>query len=237
MAFKFNCIPSNTNCIHIHMTSLKIYGASKSFNNKILLNNISFECKIGEILGIFGRNGSGKSTLLKIIFGSLNADSIKLKINEEIIKPEKIILLKQIAYLPQNSFLPKKVKVQDIIPLFFKDGKKQDAIFYAPKIVSFEKKKIGELSMGELRYLELLLIGNLEHPFLLLDEPFSMIEPLFKDLIKEYLNTLKEKKGIIITDHYYTDVLNVADRCFLIKDTKKIEILNANDLQNHGYIN
>lgn len=65
--------------------------------------------------------------------------------------------------------------VRDIIPVFFEDGEDQDKIFYAPLVGDFEKRKIGELSMGERRYFELLLISNLDHPFLMLDEPFSMI--------------------------------------------------------------
>ena len=219
------------------MNSLYIKGVHKSFKNNHVLKDISFECKTGEILGIFGRNGSGKSTLLKIIYGTMKSNAIQLQINSEIIKPKDIIKSKNIAYLPQDPFLPKSMKVRDIIPLFFNDGEKQDSIFYAPKISTFEKKKIGHLSMGELRYLELLLIGNLDHPFLMLDEPFSMIEPLYKEIIKNILMKLKEKKGIIITDHYYTDVIEITDYNFLIKDGMKIDINNLNDLEKHGYLN
>lgn len=218
------------------MSSLKVFGVNKSFGNNIVLQDISFECNTGEILGIFGKNGSGKSTLLKIIYGTLKADTIQLQIDSEKIKPENIISSKMIGYLPQDPFLPKGMKVRDVIPLFFKDGEKQDKIFYSPRVVKFENQKIVNLSMGELRYLELLLIGNLDHPFLMLDEPFSMIEPLFKDLIKNFLNNLKKEKGIIITDHYYVDVLNITNRNFLIKDGMKIEIKNLEDLKKYGYL-
>ena len=214
------------------MTSLKVSEVYKSFGKNIILKDVSFECKIGEILGIFGKNGSGKSSLLKIIYGTLKANNIQLQIGSQIIKP-----LKKIAYLPQDSFLPKGLTVRNIIPLFFKDGKRQDKIFYAPRIVDLETKKIKELSMGELRYFELLLIGNLDHSFLMLDEPFSMIEPIFKDLIKDFLTNLKKEKGIIVTDHYYDDVLSIADNNFLIKDGMKIDINNLSDLRNHGYLN
>ena len=90
--------------------------------------------------------------------------------------------------------------------------------------------------MGQLRYLELLIIGNLEHQFLMLDEPFSMIEPLYKDVIKELLLKLKETKGIILTDHYYDDVLQVTDRNFILKDAIKIEIKNREDLYKFEYL-
>ncbi len=219
------------------MSSLKINRLYKDFGKSSLLKDISFECKTGQILGVFGKNGTGKSTLLKIIFGTMNTKTIQLQIDAKIMKPKDVIKSKRIAYLPQDTFLPKRLKVRDIIPIFFHDGKKQDSIFYAPKISTFEKKKIGNLSMGELRYLELLLIGNLEHSFLMLDEPFSMIEPLYKEIIKKKLITLKEKKGIIITDHYYSDVIEITDYNFLIKDGTKIDINSLNDLEKHGYLN
>jgi ABC-type multidrug transport system ATPase subunit len=219
------------------MDLLEIQNLSKSYKNKLILNDINFECKVGEILGVFGRNGTGKSTLLKIIFGILKADSVLLKLNSKIIHPKEIIPLKMIGYLSQETFLPKGLIVRDVIPLFFSDGEKQDKIFYSPKVSSFEKNKVGNLSLGELRYLELLIMGNLQHPFLLLDEPFSMVEPIYKEKIKELLLELKKSKGIILTDHYYNDVLDVSDKNFLIKDAQKITIKNKEDLVNHKYLN
>jgi len=132
--------------------------------------------------------------------------------------------------------LPKAKTVRSVIPLFFPNGDDQDKIFYSPKVLSFEKTKIGELSMGQLRYLELLLIGHLDHEFLLLDEPFSMIEPIFKEVIKNLLIELKGSKGIILTDHYYNDVLEIASEKFIIKNSEKIKVINRSDLVTHGYL-
>ena len=218
------------------MNVLEIINLHKSFGDKFILKNIQIECKTGDIIGIFGRNGSGKSTLLKTIFGTLKADAIQIKINSDIIAQKDIIPSQKIAYLPQDSFLPKNLKVRALIPLFFSDGNDQDKIFYASNVHNFENTKIGNLSLGELRYLELLLIGNLNHPFLLLDEPFSMIEPLYKEIIKNLLFEFKKTKGIILTDHYYHDVLEVSNKNYLIKDAEKIEIKSTNDLKKLGYL-
>ena len=92
------------------------------------------------------------------------------------------------------------------------------------------------MSLGELRYLELLIVGNLNHSFLLLDEPFSMIEPLYKDVIKDLLLQLKQTKGIILTDHYYRDVLQVTNRNFVIKNGEKFEILTKADFVKYDYL-
>ena len=218
------------------MSLLEITNLSKSFHGRSILKSINLTCIVGEIIGIFGRNGTGKSTLLKLIFGVLKADSIKIKINSKIVSPKNIIPSKKIAYLPQNTFLPKDKKVRSIIPLFFPNGDDQDKIFYSPQVSSFERTKIGELSLGQLRYLELLLIGHLDHQFLLLDEPFSMIEPMYKDVIKNLLLELKGSKGIILTDHYYNDVLEIASEKFIIKNSEKIKIINRSDLVTQGYL-
>lgn len=219
------------------MGLLEVTDINKSYRNKVILENISITCKVGEIIGVFGRNGTGKSTLLKLIFGAVKADSIQIKINSEIISQKDIIPSKKIAYLPQDTFLPKEKKVRAVIPLFFPKGDDQDKIFYSPQISSFEKTKVGKLSLGQLRYLELLIIGNLNHPFLMLDEPFSMIEPIYKDVIKALLLKLKESKGMILTDHYYNDVLEIADKNFVIKEAEKIEIMDKDDLVKYGYLN
>ena len=219
------------------MNVLEVTSLNKSYNKEVILKDISLQCKTGEIIGVFGRNGTGKSTLLKIIFGTVKANSIQIKINSKIIAPKEIIPSKQIAYLPQDTFLPKEKTVREIIPMFFPSGEDQDKIFYAPKIASFEKTKAGKLSLGQLRYFELLIIGNLNHPFMMLDEPFSMIEPLYKSIIKNLLCHLKKTKGIILTDHYYNDVLEVSDRNFVIKDAEKIEVISKDDLIKYEYLN
>lgn len=219
------------------MSLLEIKNLNKSFKKKQILKNLSFEFRTGETNVIFGRNGSGKSTFLKLIYGTLKADSLDLIIDGELIKDNNVILDNRIGYLPQDNFLPKQFKVSEIILMYFNDGDKQDKIFYAPRINNIQNRKIGQLSLGERRYLEILLLGNLNHKFLLLDEPFSMIEPLFVEIIKNFLNTLKQSKGIVLTDHYYEDAMQIADKIYLIKDGNKIKIDEKNDLIIHGYLN
>lgn len=218
------------------MDQLKVTGLNKSYGKRAILKDINLDCRVGEIVGIFGRNGTGKSTLLKLIFGTVKANSIHISINSKNISQKDIIPSKKIAYLPQDSFLPKEKRVRDIIPMFFPKGDDQDKIFYSPKIYSIEKIKVGHLSLGQLRYLELLLISNLNHQFILLDEPFSMIEPLYKDVIKDLLREVKKEKGIMLTDHYYNDVLEITDRSFILKDAQKIDIIDESDLVRHNYL-
>lgn len=210
---------------------------TKTFGNKKILDNTGFYLKSGEIMSIFGRNGCGKSTLLKILFGTEKAAYMQLEYNGKPIRPSDVIPRQIISYLPQDPFLPKHLKVRDIIPLYFPDSDGQDSIFYAPNIHKIANTPTGKLSLGELRFFELLLIANLPHPFLMLDEPFSMVEPLYKEKIKELLQSISHKKGIIVTDHYYRDVLDISTHNLLLKDGQLLEINSVADLATHGYIN
>jgi len=217
-------------------SALQLYYARKSFGRKKVLQDVSFTLTQGEILGVFGRNGSGKSTLLKILFGTLKPDAIDMRINDIPIIPKAVIPERHIAYLPQDPFLPKHLKVRQVIPLFYEDGDEQDRIFRARYVEKMAAQKVGTLSLGERRYLELLLIAHLEHPFLLLDEPFSMIEPLYKEEIKKVLFSLKAKKGILLTDHYYQDVLDIADKNAVLTNGELHAVNTKEDLQKLGYL-
>ncbi|OAD92628.1 ABC transporter ATP-binding protein [Aequorivita soesokkakensis] len=218
------------------MAIFKLHNASINFGKKEILKEVSFSLETGEILGIFGRNGCGKSTLLKMIFGTLRKGSVTVSIDGINFNPSENISSECIAYLSQHSFLPKNSKVRDLIPIYFSEEKKQDAIFYDALIAKIAAKKVGELSLGQVRYLEVLLVGNLDHSFLMLDEPFSMIDPLYKVEIKSLLNKLKVEKGILITDHYYEDVLDITSKNLLIKNGVGIPIKSKEDLKRLEYL-
>lgn len=160
------------------MNTLDIHIKSQAFGKNEVLNDITLQLSTKEIIGLFGRNGSGKSTLLKILFGSLTNDTLQLQLDGVSIPQKQVIPKRCIGYLPQDSFLPQNKTVRNIIPMLFPDGKLQELIFYKKGVAAFEKTKIGNLSIGQRKYVELLLLSYMPHPFLLLDEPFSMVEPL-----------------------------------------------------------
>ncbi|WP_245583405.1 ATP-binding cassette domain-containing protein [Salinimicrobium terrae] len=218
------------------MSLLEVKEVNKTFGKRQILNKISFSCKTGEIIGLFGRNGSGKSSLLKGVMGTLKMDSGEVFIDGMKIKTSEIIPQQIIGFIPQDTFLPKEMKVRDIIPLMFPKGEEQDRIFYSDGVSAFENQKTGKLSAGQLKYLELLLLAHLSHAFLFLDEPFSMVEPQYIEKIKELLISLKSTKGIVVTDHYYRDVLQVATRSFVLKKGNLFKVENEEDLATHKYL-
>ncbi len=224
------------------MVELQLHSLNKSFGRKKILDDLKISLKTGEVMGIFGRNGSGKSTLLKILFGTLKAENIHMQINGRRylgsagLGKSDIISQQQIGYLPQFSFLPHNSEVRRIIPRFFADTDDQERLFYDPGIARIDGKKINQLSLGERRYLELLLVGNLDHPFLILDEPFSMVEPLYAERITAFILKLKQKKGIILTDHYYESVWKVSTIRWLLKDGKLHSLKSQEQLAEMGYL-
>ncbi|MGB3775245.1 MAG: ATP-binding cassette domain-containing protein, partial [Leeuwenhoekiella sp.] len=146
--------PGRSTGTYILMAVLQLNSVSKNFGRKKILEKASFELKTGEILGVFGRNGSGKSSLLKILFGTLKADHLDLKIDGKQFRGSEIIKHQKIGYLPQFSFLPAADRVWDIVPKFFEDGNLQDNVLRDPGIERISGTKIGQLSQGERRYLE-----------------------------------------------------------------------------------
>jgi len=218
------------------LATLVLHNCSKSFGNNKVLKKISFSLETGEILGLFGRNGSGKSTLLKMLFGNMKAGTISASINGNALNISEVIPKQLIGYVPQHPFLPKQQKVRDAIIMMHPNEQEQDAVFYDPHIATMTHKRTGDLSLGELKYFEVVLLSQLPHPFLMLDEPFSMLEPLHKEKLKGKLVSLKNKKGMIVTDHYYNDVLEVATKNIVIKDGIGYPISSTKDLQKFEYL-
>lgn len=219
----------------VDSAELEVDSVIFSYDTTALLNNIYLKCQYGDIVGLLGRNGSGKSTLLKIIYGVQKAQNANIRVNKT---PYKYLFLQKnmISYLPQHSFLPKSEKVKTIIKLYIKNKKEQNELFENSRINKLLKQNTGTLSGGELKYLELLLLIRNNSRFLLLDEPFSGIEPIYKDIIKEQIHTISSKCGIIITDHDYVNILDTCNQTILLTQGATTSINDNKELVRYGYL-
>jgi ABC-type multidrug transport system ATPase subunit len=231
----------NNNCKFIDwsdpdpdMSDLHVDSVTKSFGIKQVLTDIFISCKKGEIIGLLGKNGTGKSTLLQIIFGSLQADTKFVKIGDKIING-LFDNRKLINYLPQNSFLPNHSKVSRIIALFCNKSN-AELIITNELIRPLLDRRIRHLSGGERRLIEIILIIHSDAKYILIDEPYNGIAPIYKEDIKRMIKERSIDKGFIITDHNYRDILDVATRIILLRDGGTKAINRIEELEYWGYV-
>lgn len=213
---------------------LEIDSIQKKFDLITILSDVYLKCETGDIVGLLGRNGSGKSTLLQIIFGVLKADFKFIRV-DGVVKSKTSGLFNEISYLSQDNFLPRNFRVAKVIALSIKKDKIND--FYSDEtITTLKNKSIGELSSGELRYLEIKLVLSNSSKFVLLDEPYNGLSLLLIEKINDLILKNAAQKGIIITDHNYESIIGISTRLTLLKEGKLHHIKNKEELVEKGYL-
>ena len=213
---------------------LQADGIQKRYSDKLTLSDIYIKCQTGEIIGLLGRNGSGKSTLLKIIFGIVPADCKSVRINN-ISKNTNKQVFKDISYLHQENYIPQQFSVEKAVKLTVE--KQLLTGFFADEIISKIKNiKISKLSGGELRYLEIKMILASASKFVLLDEPYNGLSPLMIEKVNAMILESRQKKGIILTDHNYNNVIQISDKLILMQSGKTHQIKHSGELIEKGYL-
>ena len=216
------------------MSKHQVDSVIKSYGTKQILTDVYLTCETGEIVGLLGRNGSGKTTLLKIIFGSIKSTNKYVKVDHKItngVYSRRYL----INYLPQDNFLPKHIKIKTIISTFCN----KNCIEQLNKNSTLSKllnRKTVDLSTGEKRLLEIYLTIYSQSKFILLDEPFNGVAPIYKEEIKEAIMEESKYKGFIITDHDYRNILDVSTRLMIIYDGGTKEINHYDELKDFGYL-
>lgn len=212
---------------------LKVDSIELSFDGKKVLQDIYLECKPTGIIGLLGRNGSGKSSLLKIIFGTLNPTFKHISINNKTIQKGYI---NRIAYLPQYHFLPTDTTLKKLAQMLIELHNWNE---FAEHEICKKclLKKANQLSGGEIRQLETLMILYSKADYILLDEPFIHLSPIQAEEFKEIIRKRSQQKGIIVTDHQYQNILDISDKIVLLTDGCTKHIKNNDELLTFGYIN
>jgi lipopolysaccharide export system ATP-binding protein len=213
---------------------LEIDSVMQSFDGRNVLSDIYLKCETGDILGMLGRNGSGKSTLLKILFGATKADHKFIRIDGTVHnQPFKTPGV--ICYLPQHSFFPGHLSVAHAVDLYL-EGIGVDDFWDDELLGKLRDNKVNSLSGGESRYLEIKLLLNMPVKFVLLDEPFNGVAPVMIDVLKTMIRQYSQTKGIILTDHDYNNVLDVATKYCLVYDGGIKPIETKEDLVRWRYL-
>lgn len=205
------------------------------FKENVVLSDVSASFETNKIYGILGRNGSGKSTFFKIVFGAIEPEYATIKIDGVYRKnwyPTNLI-----KFMPQHFIIPESLIIEDACYLFGSDKEECLLLFGQFKINS--KQKIGQLSGGQRRLVELFIFLTSQAPFLILDEPFTHLMPIQIEELKPILKKYKEKKSMIVSDHQYRHILDVSDKISLIRYGKLHHLSETNiigQLQDLMYI-
>lgn len=190
----------------------------------------------GKVTALIGRNGTGKSTLLKIAAGQMKASSGITKIKgERIFSKSRTKRFRSIGYLPQQSMLPGDMKVSRLISSFPSAASLKEDSFFKMLL----NQNVKELSGGERRFLEISLVISLNRDFILLDEPFSGVEPHIVERITQLiLEESGKNSGVLLTDHLHRYGTKIADVGYLLHNRQCYNLGSdvAGELKRIGYL-
>ena len=231
---------------------LKINNISKTFKDKKVVSEISFELNPGDIYGLLGPNGAGKTTTFYIIAGLLSSDEGQIMLSDEDISkiPMHQRSKRGIKYLPQEPSIFQNLSVYEnlygLAELSF-NNKKDIDVFIDNSMEEFNLSKISDLkgrqlSGGQRRKVEIARTLAADPKIILLDEPFAGIDPIAIEDIKSVLTKLlKRNIGILITDHNVRETLEICNKAAIISDGKIIaegnkESLISNEMVKKVYL-
>jgi iron(III) transport system ATP-binding protein len=206
------------------MPLLEVRNISKQQPDRIILDNISFQQEALQKIAITGESGAGKSTLLKIISGHVQRDSGTVLFNgEKVTGPEEKLLPghKGIAYLSQHYELHNNYVVKDLI--WFQvsmDEAEATRLFDICRVSHLLSRRTNQLSGGEKQRIALCMLLVKQPRLLVLDEPFSNLDPINKNTLKSVLDdiTARLQTTCLLASHEPNDTLSWADEILVIKE-------------------
>ncbi len=203
----------------------------KEYDKRKVVKGVSLSVKAGEIVGLLGPNGAGKTTTFYMIVGLVAATSGKVFLDGKDIT--NLPMYKRarcgIGYLPQEASIFRKLTVYENIlavaenlPIPRKELKDYVlAMLDELELTSLSDQKAYTLSGGERRRLEITRALTSRPNFLLMDEPFSGVDPISVAEVQDIIKGLKSKDiGVLITDHNVRETLSIVDRAYLIHEGK-----------------
>jgi lipopolysaccharide export system ATP-binding protein len=201
----------------------------KAYYGKRVVDEVSIEVKQGEIVGLLGPNGAGKTTTFYMVVGLVRPNSGGVFLGEKEIThiPMHIRAQSGIGYLPQEQSVFRKLTVEENILVLWEimphmaDNQNLDLILEELGISHLKKRKCYELSGGEIRRVEIARALATHPSFLLLDEPFTGVDPKTVFDLQKIIKMLKDKGiGVLITDHNVRETLAITDRAYIIHKGK-----------------
>lgn len=201
----------------------------KIYRKRKVVDDVSIQVRQGEVVGLLGPNGAGKTTTFYMIIGFIKPESGEILLDHEKITrlPMYERARRGIGYLSQEPSIFRKLSVEQNIMAVLQmqkisgeeREKRLQALLNELDISHLAKNKAYTLSGGERRRVEITRALSTRPKFMLLDEPFSGIDPIAVEDIQKIIYRLKEKGlGILITDHNVRETLSITDRAYIMCD-------------------
>ncbi len=206
---------------------------AKKYGSETGLDNISFTLEKGKIYGLLGPNGSGKSTTLKLIAGLIHPTSGKVFVNGKTVTRK---IASEVAYLTELDMFYEPFKVKDMMDFYesqFPDFRRERANELLEFMKLDKNKKIKQLSKGNRGRLKLVLSLAREAKVLLLDEPFSGLDPMVREsIVKGLLSYLDfENQIVVIATHEIDEIESLLDEVLAIQNGKVVGRHNVEELR------
>ena len=209
------------------MSKLQIINLSKSFGDRQVVREVSLDASSGEIVGLLGPNGAGKTTTFSMVSGFVRPSQGKVMLDTEDLTnlPAYKRARTGLVYLPQESSVFKKLTVEENVraiaqTLGLSRDKEDEVVHWRLeelRLSGLAKQKASTLSGGERRRLEITRALVLKPKFLMLDEPFSGVDPISVSEVMSIIRKLRDQgMGIFLTDHNVRETLRVVDRAYLL---------------------
>jgi lipopolysaccharide export system ATP-binding protein len=212
------------------MHTLATDGIGKAYRGRRVVNGVSLQVAQGEVVGLLGPNGAGKTTSFYTIVGLIPPDTGRVLIDEEDITDVPMYLRARehgISYLPQEPSVFRKLTVEENILAvleaqsisWHERREKMEKLIEQLGLQHIRKNRGWALSGGERRRVEIARALCINPTFILLDEPFSGIDPIaVLDLQKIIFDLKTAGIGVLITDHNVRETLSVTDRAYIINE-------------------
>jgi lipopolysaccharide export system ATP-binding protein len=216
----------------------------KAYDGRTVVNEVAITVRRGEIVGLLGPNGAGKTTTFYMIVGLIHPEAGKINFEGEEITylPMHLRARRGIGYLSQESSVFRKLTVEENILAILETlglsqherRKRMESLLEELKISHLAKNRAYTLSGGERRRLEITRALVTKPSFILLDEPFSGIDPIAVAEAQEIIKELRSKNlGILLTDHSVREALSITDRAYIIAEGKILISGTATELINN----
>ncbi len=211
------------------MFILKVNNLVKSYSGRTVVNHVSYDVSEGEIVGLLGRNGAGKTTSFRMTMGMIAPEQGQVIFNGQDVTRLAMYQRAQrgMGYLSQEPSVFQRLSVEDNLKAILETrpmGRKQrqqraEQLMEQFDLAKLRRQQARTLSGGERRKLEIARALITEPTLILLDEPFSGVDPVaVEDLQREIRKLRDEGIALLVTDHNVHHILGVCDRSYVISD-------------------